>query len=574
MSLYENLVDQDDDPEKWINTAKYRFFKRIPIIFRTDETQHFIDSQEKFHEYGEPSPSIGLSGGMISPPFTAQQLLSLSDKNIIKLLNFYIDSPSNERRYRNYIGGIGEVRSVLREAASLDPVRFTSKILRSSNPILHAEYVSAIAEGMGSHLRFRFGNLSSGNVWNPVEPLPDGINIAQNLLELIERYSISRIGGDASREALSGCCDILVDDSEYVDRLSLQLFWLYKTHLHEDRQVISSSDSLIATAINSTSGVVSEAAMRLYNRRLELNLDIPELLIYLIQHVSKDRRLYVRVGIVHQLYFTINKQPEWGWKLFTDIFQEPQPRLWKYAESCLYYNYHDCFDLVSQYLERIFQEGMEEAGDAWGRISALACLSGHITQDLVFERLQLVADCKSAWEGVAQVFTTNLHIPKHTDTCYTGILKILEVDKDRLSSGILVMISKYFPDEIDIDKKTDRERVDYKILNNLFEKILCAHNLDQLHSFGIPQYLSKLSRVNPLDALQLLELSALKLKGEVKSAWILDSEYTIMALKEIFAEVEDKQDTELINRAINLQDLFLELNINGMNNFLDKAARS
>jgi Effector-associated domain 7/SEFIR domain len=574
MSLHENLVDRDDDLEKCMNTVKYRFFKRIPIIFRTDETQHFIDSQEKFHEYGEPSPSIWLSGGMISPPFTAQQLLSLSDKNIIELLNFYIDNPSNEHRYQNYIGGISEVRSVLREAASLDPVRFTSKILRSSNPILYTEYISAIVEGMGSHLRFRFGNLSSGNVWNPVEPLPDGINIAQNLLELIERYSLGRIGGDASREALSGCCDILVDDSEYVDRLSLQLFWLYKTYLHEDRHVVSSSDSLIATAINSTSGVVSEAAMRLYNRRLELNLDIPELLVYLIQHASKDRRLYVRVGIVHQLYFTIYKQPEWGWKFFTDIFQEPQPRLWKYVESCLYYNYHDRFDLVSQYLERIFQEGMEEAGDAWGRIWALACLSGHITQDLVFERLQLVADCKSAWEGVAQVFTTNLHIPEHTDTCYTGILKILEVDKDRLPSGILVMISKYFPDEIDIDEKIDRERVDYKILNDLFEKILCAHNLNQLHSFGIPQYLSKSSRVNPLDALQLLELSALKLKGEANSAWILDSEYTIMALKEILAEVEDSQDMELINRAINLQDLFLELNINGMDNFLDKAARS
>ncbi len=565
VSLYENLVDQDIDLEKYTNTVKYKFFKRIPIIFRTEKTQHFINSQEKFHGHGEPSPSIELSGGIISPPFTAQQLLSLSDRTIIKLLNFYIDNPSNERRYQDHIGGIDEVRSVLKEAASLDPVRFTSKILRSSNPILYTEYISAIVEGIGSHLRFRFGNLSSGNVWNPVEPLPDGISIAQNLLELIERHSIKRIGDDASREALSGCCNILVDNSEYVDRLSLQLFWLYKTHLHEDRQVFSSSDSLIATAINSTSRVVSESAMRLYNRRLELNLDIPELLTYLIQHVSKDRRLYVRAGIVRQLDFTIYKQPEWGWKILADIFQESQPNLWKYVESCLYHNYHDRFDLVSQYLERIFQEGMEEAGDAWGRISALACLSGHITQDLVFEQLQLVADCESAWKGVAQVFTTNLHIPEHTDTCYTGILKILEVDKDRLPSGILIMISKYFRDEINID---------CKILNNLLEKILCVQDLCQLRSFNIPQYLSKLSRVNPLDALQLLELLALKLKGEAHSAWILDSKYTIMAFKEIFAEVEDSQDIELINRAIKLQDLFLELNINDMDNFLDKAARS
>jgi hypothetical protein len=574
MSLHENLVDREDNLEKCISTVKYRFFKQIPIICRTEETQCFINSQEKFHEHGSPSPSIQSSGGIISPPFTAQQLLSLSDRTIIGLLNFYIDNPSNERRYQDYIGGLCEIRSVLREAASLDPVRFISRILRSSNPILYTEHISAIVEGMGSHLRFRFGNSSSGSVWNPLEPLPDGINIAQNLLELIERYSIDRLGDDASCTALSGCCDILVNDDECVDRLSLQLFWLYKTHLHEDKEVISSNRSIIDTAINSISGVVSEAAMRLYNSRLELNLDIPELLTYLIQHTSKDRRLYVRVGILHQLAFTIYKQPELGWELFTDIFQEPQPRLWKYAERCLYNNYHDRFNLVSLYLERIFQEGMEEAGDSWGRISALACLSGHITQNLVFERLQLVADCESAWKGVAQVFTANLHIPEHTNTCYTGILKILEVDKDRLHSGILVMISQYFSKKIDIDREIDRENIDCKILSNLLEKILCIHNLAQLHSFGISQYLSKLSRVNPLEALPLLELLARKLKEEADSAWILEPKYLIMTLKEIFAEVEESQDMDLINRAIDLQDLFLELNINGIDNFLDKAARS
>jgi hypothetical protein len=574
MSLHEDLVDREDNLEQWINTIKYRFFKRIPIVFRTDKTQHFINSQENFHEHGEPSPSVGLSGGIISPPFTAQQLLSLSDRTIIELLNFYIDNPSNERRYQDYIGGLGEVRSVLREAASLDPVRFISRILQSSNPRSYTDHISAIVEGIGNHLRFRFGNLSSGTIWNPVEPLPDGINVAQNLLKLIERYSIYRIGDDASRTALSGCCNILANDDECVDRLSLQLFWLYKAHLNEDKQVISSNDSLIATAINSTSGVVSEAAMRLYNRRLELNLDVPELLTYLIQHVSKDRRLYVRVGILHHLAFTIYKQPEWGWKLFADIFQEPQPLLWQYVEKCLYHNYHDRFDLVSLYLERIFQEGMEEAGETWGRISALASLSGHITQELIFERLQLVANCESAWEGVAQVFTANLHISEHTDTCYTGILKILEIKDDRLPSGILVKISKCFWGEMDIDGGKDRKNIDYKILSNLLEKILSVHELAQLHVFDISQYLSELSRVNPLEALQLLELSAIRLKEEADSAWILEPKYLIMTLKEIFAEAEESQDMDLINRAINLQDLFLELNINGIDNFLDKAARS
>jgi hypothetical protein len=175
---------------------------------------------------------------------------------------------------------------------------------------------------------------------------------------------------------------------------------------------------------------------------------------------------------------------------------------------------------------------------------------------------------------VAQVFTANLHISEHTDTCYTGILKILEIKDDRLPSGILVKISKCFWGEMDIDGGKDRKNIDYKILSNLLEKILSVHELAQLHVFDISQYLSELSRVNPLEALQLLELSAIRLKEEADSAWILEPKYLIMTLKEIFAEAEESQDMDLINRAINLQDLFLELNINGIDNFLDKAARS
>ena len=271
MSLHEDLANRDDDVGsiEWMNSTRYKFLKYIPIIYRTQEIQNFINSQEKLHKHGFPSISISLSGGIIASPFTTQQLLSLSDLGIINLLNFYIDNPSNERRYHDYIGGLCEIRSVVREAASLDPIRFISKIIRSSEPRLYPEHISTIVEGIGTHLRFRFGNLGSGTVWNPVEPLPDGIALAQDLLKLIERYSLDWLGDDACRNALSGCCDVSIDDRDYVDRLSLQLVWIYQTHLDEDKQVSSSIDSLLSTAINSTSGVVSEAAMRLYNRRLE-----------------------------------------------------------------------------------------------------------------------------------------------------------------------------------------------------------------------------------------------------------------------------------------------------------------
>jgi Effector-associated domain 7 len=577
MSLHEDLLDPKEDIEKCINKVKYKFLKYIPIIYRTEETQDFINSQEKLYEYGLPPVSINLQGSITSPSFATQQLLSLSDRAAIELLNFYIDNPGNEYRdYGYYIGGRDEVRSVLREAASLDPVRFTSRILQSNEPKLYPAHIPTIVEGIGNHLRFRFGNSRSGTVWNPVEPLADGIALAQDLLKSIERYSLDRLGDDACRDALSGCCDLSIDDSNYVDRLSLQLFWLYQIRLHEDKQVISSSDSLLSTAINSTSGVVSEAAMRLYNRRLELNLDIPELLTCLIQHAAKDRRSYVRVGILHHLAFTIHKQPEWGWKVFADIFQEPQPSLWQYAEKCLYHNYQDRFDLVSTCLERIFQEGMDEAGETWGRISALASLSGHIELDHLLARLESMPDRESAWNGVAQVFTANLHIPEHKDNCYSGLLKILDMQQERLPHSILLRISKCFWSKMEMDGGRELKNIDSQILNELLHKILPLFELVRLDNFDIPQYLSELSQIDPLEALKLAELLGKKAKAEVDMGLSGDSRYLIMTLKAIFAfaETEANQGMELIDRAIALQDLFLELNIYGMDDFLDKAARN
>ena len=563
-----------DDAIEWVKSIRYKFLKCIPIIYRSEEAQAFINDRERFYEYGLPPVSINSSCGIICSPFTVQQLLSLSDRGIIKLLNFYIDNPSNELRYHDYIGGLSEIRPILRDAASLDPVRFISRILRSNDPTIYKEHISIIVEGVGSHLRYRFGNLHSGTVWTPVEPLPDGIALAKDLLKLVERYSLNWLGDDACRNALSGCCDVSIDDSDYVDRLSLQLFWLYQAHLHEDRQIISSSDSLVATAINSTSGVVSETAMRLYNRRLELNSDIPELLTCLIQHAAKDWRPYVRVGILHHLAFTIYKQPEWGWKIFADIFRELQPSLWQYAETSLYHNYQNRFNLVSLYLDRIFQEGMDESGETWGRISALASLSGHINREHLLEQLESMPDRESAWNGVAKVFTANLHIPEHKANCYTGLVKILDIKQDRLPHSIVLIISKCFWGKMDIDGGKELKNIDSQILNELLSKILALFELVKLDNFDIPQYLSELSKVSPLEALKLSELLGKKSKIESDMGLSGDSRYLIMTLKAIFAEAEESQDRDLLDRAIALQDLFLELNIHGMNDFLDKATRT
>jgi hypothetical protein len=396
-SLFDNL----DDEIEFINSVKYKLLVKIPIIFRTEETQNFLDIQGKIHEYDFPAPKIQMSLSEVQPPSSTQNLLALSDRSIIRLLNFYIEDQSHKEQ--NRMGWDRTLVPALREASCMDPNRFIQRVLYSKDPYLSIEYIPTLVEGIATHLRCRFGNLSYSE-YNPLKPLPNGINLAKDLLKILEQYSIFRIGGDASSEALLACCSVLIDN-ECADRLSLQLFWLYETHINEINQTYSNGDELIGKMINSVCGVVAEAAVCLHNRLLELNLNIPELLTCLIEKLVKDKRDYVRVAILRHLPFIIYKQPTRGWELLSDIFKRSETLLWQYTEQCLYNNYKHNFGMISPYIERLFREGMKEAGDTWGRISALSVLAGYIDADQLFEQLQLVPDCESGWEGISQVFT-------------------------------------------------------------------------------------------------------------------------------------------------------------------------
>jgi hypothetical protein len=250
MSLHDNMTDLDNNTIKCINSVKYKLFKQIFIIFRTIETQNFLDSQEDFHDRGLPNLSTQSSWSVTLAPFAKEQLLDLSDTSAIDLLNFYVRNNDTSHSGRGYVSSPSEVKWVLVEAASLDPIRFTSRILHSINPTLYTEHIPAVIEGIANHLCFRSGQFTSGNEWKAVEPLPNEINLAKELLKLLERYSLDWLDGDASSKALSACCKLLIDD-ECVERLSLLLFWIYQIHLNENKQVTSSEDELLIASINS-----------------------------------------------------------------------------------------------------------------------------------------------------------------------------------------------------------------------------------------------------------------------------------------------------------------------------------
>lgn len=560
LSLISGMRKDEKKYSFWIYRNLYDLCISIPSIFRSFQIQEFVESCKNYFDYSHPEPKIHVWGGMVIPPLSSQDLLKLSDKGLFQLLRYYEVHQNRDIFGRDMIGGFSEVIRVLRDASSLHPECFIRLFTGFIQENLHQDYVCALVEGIAYHLEYRFGNARPGKEWKPVQPLLEGEAIASILLNWLERYFIIWEDGSTVSRALEACCDVLID-SESAERLSLLLSWLYSKY-PDDRQIRENSNDLVSTAINSIHGVTSKSAIKLCNKLLEKEQSIPEMLLLLLRQTSRDKAIYVRVSVLRHLDFLIYKNPDFGWQLLADIFKEPQPRLWKYTELCFYYQYHNNFDRVSPYLNRLLQEGMEEAGDIWGRLFALASLAGHITQEELFETLAKI-NCNNAWRGATQVFTANLDLQEHTAKGLSGLITILR--HENLSEEMIWEIDKCFKEE------TKRTVITREFAFTFLKALSAsARNID---FDDFLEWLGYESRRNPLFVLELIELLGEKFDTTLNPGLVWRTEPLIAALNEILREADESDDLQLIQRAINVQDRFLRLNIRGMEELLNKAGQ-
>ena len=547
------------------NRKIYNLLICIPSIFRTLKAQSHVDSWQNHFWYSQPSPDIHAWGGVAMPPLSKEDLLKLSDESLFRLLHHYEQRPNRDFDFFDcdVSGGLSEVVWILREACSLNPIRFLSLFSSFMVVNLYQGYIHAVVEGIAHHLRYRFGNLKTnpGDAWEPVDPLPDGKVLATTLMQLLEQYLVTWNDAKAFSQALEACCDVL-DDPESADRLTLLLFWACSKALGDEH--VSNSDSerdLTSHAFNSTRGVVAKSAMTLCNRLLKKDQPLPELLPYLLYRFARDSAIHVRIPILKQLPFLIYRQPILGWQLLADVFQEPQPRLWKYTERCLYYQYRDHFYQISPYLDRLLHEGLEEAGDTWGRISTLASLAGHISQEELFNALTTAND--SAWKGAAKVFTANLNRREHTTICHSGLRTILQ--HENLSGEVIGEIESCFI------KEANRGFIRHELVIAFLKALSVSKAKTSIHNFL--EWLSHEARRDPLFTLDVAEMLVEKLETKMRSYQIWHTQPLLTALNEILREADETDNPELIKRAINLQDRFLRLDIYGIEELFNKAGQ-
>ncbi len=559
LSLLSERKEYEEELSFWAYHHLYDLCLLIPCIFRNENIQEFIERVENDFGYTRPEPNIHSWGGCVVPPLSPQDLLKLSDKGIFQLLRHYRTDKNPHTFDRNMVGGFSEVKRVLSEACSLDPARFVALFTQFIEEN-DRDYLCAVVEGVATHLRSRFSNLSPRQPWEPIEPLPDGKKLATTLLNWLERYAIIWEEGRTLSAALEACCEVLIDFNS-AERLSLLLFWLYSKY-SSDRELRADSQDPDFARLNCVHGVGAESAIRLYNRLLEKEQPVPELLLLLLRHIASDKAIYVRLPVLDRLPFLMSKKPELGWQLLADIFQEPQAHLWKYIEWCLYYQYRDNFNLVAPYLNRLLLEGMDEAGETWGRISTLASLAGHIRQEELFKTLEETQN-HAAWKGATQVFVANLDLQEHTAKCISGLFTIL--CSEYLSDDIIFKIDRCF--EAEKTKKLMGRRLALAFIEGI------SPSTTVFKFDGFLKWLGHESSRDPLSGLELTEALAEKFETMTDASLLWQTAPLISALNEILREADETDDPKLIQRAIDLQDRFLRLGIRGIEELLNSAAR-
>lgn len=578
LSLYENnewreLHGYVDELPLWVYRNQYYYLLRIPVIYRSLESQTFIERYT--HDFGSflPEPEIISRGGMVGCPLTLEQMQSLSDMALIKYCKHYEGyGDTDDNHPADYLrGGQGQVQHLLSEATAYDPERYLKLIPLFISSELDIGYAQNIVHGVASHIRYRFGNVkpSSGEFkWK--KPEVDGEWLAVKLLDLLE--SAKWLWADTGHFNLfsipEACCDVLTDKKQ-TERLVFILFQLL-FQLRRN-QVGRNTDQLLDNtyghalrfdAINSDWGHIGSGVAKLCNRLLEAEHEIPELLYPLLCHLVKTSKQAAMTVIDYIPYMTY-KKPEWGFQLFSVIYDAEVPACpWGLAQQHLYYQYHDNFEYTAPYLERMLQSGETTAIQGWGRLSTMCHLAGHLTQDQLFEQLKKV-NKEEAWIAAAQVFEANIDKYNRDGLCINGMTRILE-----LELGMPRVISEI---EDVFDPKThgcyvgnDFVRLYIEKANFKEERWSIKHLLD---------WLAVLSIRDPLASLELLEILADKLSAE-STRRLYEGKSLIQALNSLLREADETDDGQLINRVIGLQDRFLQLDLYGIEDFFNAAGRS
>jgi hypothetical protein len=567
MACILNVWDEKvtDEPSRlWILKNRAELIVPIPCYQRSPEVQAVVDAYEKKAGVLIRQPDIRPGGGTVSAPFSFEVFLSASDAGVLSLLAYYNGhSDWHGSGSDCLIGGAREVGGQLREASSRHPTRFLGLL-----PIRWAgipeRFRDDIMDGVASYLAHRYGNLQVNGTWQPVEE-PDAPALANDILDELERHPQHWQLRRSSANALEACANVIQGGKDAERLIFLAIGF---EGLHEDDPIRGDSVDLLTLGINMVKGDVAEALMILADNLREHGSVFPELLAPTLRRFSSDEHPAVRALILRRTPYLQSKSFDLGWDLFHLAMQDADG-LWQIAEPCLYYAYHNHFEVVRPLLARLRSEGSGKDLETWGRISALATMTQHINFAEFQGDLKTLANAE-AWRGAATVWTNSENIRQHREECLAGI------DSGLNAGGIHAEAVAGQMEEI-FRKETALICVPIELIRRCFSVFEKDNDTEKKHHrlFGFHEWLNATSQLDPEQALAAAEIYLAYVSHS--KPYLYDHESSLTQLiTRLFAEAEEREESDggsMLQRVVVVQDTLLSLGVNGVVDWLKAAER-
>ena len=550
----------DERHRDWILRERAQLLVTVPRHLRSPGAQALLDAQEKSEGFFIRQPRIEMRGGMVGAPFSFEVFLNGNNLGVLRLLAHY--SGHTDRNSDDFlIGGEREVGWQLREAASRHPTRFLH-ILPAHWVDVSDGFRNDIMEGVANYLAHRHGNLQANATWKPLEE-PDAPTLARQILDELERHPSHWQCNRAASNALQACAHVIQDTPEAARLVFLAIGF---ERLKEESSIKGDSVDLLTTGINMVRGHVVEALMILATRLQENASSFPELLSPTLRRFAADENAAIRALVLRRLPLFQSRNPELGWDLFRSAIQD-STGLWKSAEPCLYYAYNDHFEIIAPFLARIPREGIRKDLETWGRISALAALTGNLNFSVFLEELK-VLDATEAWRGAASVWTHPENISKHREQCLAGIEAGLNARSAHAAAIAGQTDHLFTEDSLAISVPT-------KLIQHCLEII--EKDGDNKHNrlMGLDAWLNATAQRDPEQALAVTEIYLAYVKRTKPYLHDYENRLTQL-LTRLFAyaeELEESDQGEMLNRVVAVQDTLLGLGVDGINDWLKAAER-
>jgi hypothetical protein len=552
----------DEHSHFWILKTRVELIVPIPCYLRSPEVQAVVDAYEKKAGVLIRQPDIRSRGGVVSAPFSFEVFLSASDNGVLSLLEHYNGHSDWHGRGADFlVGGEREVGWQLREASSRHPTRFLG-LLSIRWADIPEEFRDDVMDGVATYLDYRYGNLQTNSTWLPVEE-PDAPLLASQILDELERHPKNWQHRRPAANALEACANV-IHDAQEAERLIFIAIGF--EGLHEADPIKGDTVDPLSLGINLVKGKVAEALMILANDFREHGSKFPELLAPTLRRFASDEHPAVRALILRRLPYLQSAMFDLGWDLFHLAMQDANG-LWKIAEPCLYYAYHNHFEIVGPLLARLRNEASGKDLETWGRISALASMTRHIDFAEFIRDLNTLNNTE-AWRGAATVWTNLENIRLHREQCLAGIDSGLNAGGTHAET-VAGQMDHIFREE------AAANCFPIELIRRCFSVFESDCENKQHRLFGFHEWLNATSQLDPEKALAATEIYLAYVSRS--KPYLYDHENSLTQLTtRLFAEAEEREESDcgaMLQRVVVVQDTLLSLGLNGVVDWLKAAER-